>query len=442
MLDFHGFEDKQIVRLRSGQLAGALQRKQVAALAGLARPEPVRSPTPSRRFVPRPSGRRNFAPSLPSPDHRRCFAVDEEAEISAGAFGGAPALPAEKVATLLTKVVLIARPSLSNHAAGQVTRLLLATKSKLAASWPEARQIPPAATDKGALLPAHPGTVAFLDAEQSDLLDKSTNVLLLGSLLTGLVGWLATRVATLRGRRKDQELKVRMQRLPVLLAQANGAAAEEFGAIEAELAQLSQWLLRKFMEDEISPTDFHRAEARLAHIGALIQKKRRSASLASIEQSHQAMAIVGRDGRGLLNLGSHRRFQSYCKSQRRERGGPVLPGYSGFTPDCLMIARYLALSCRTKALNCSTDNGFNVGAVVAQPRPDVGLSDATILLIPASSFATTSFGVARGANTPCHKLMSKSAMPEASATVGTSGAAGDRFAGDTAINLSLPALTR
>ena len=73
-----------------------------------------------------------------------------------------------------------------------------------------------------------------------------------------------------------------MQRLPVLLAQASGAAAEELGAIEAEVAQLSQWLLCKFMADEISPTDFHSAEARLAHIGTIIQKKRRSASLAPL----------------------------------------------------------------------------------------------------------------------------------------------------------------
>ena len=287
VLDFHGFEDKQIVRLRSGELAGALQRKQVAALAvvGPAGAGPIADAIAAfRTATKRPP---KFLDLSQAQTIAERFAVYEEAEISAGAFGGAPALPSEKVDTLGTKVVLIARPSLSNHAAGELTRLLLATKSKLAASWPEARQLAAPATDKGALLPAHPGTVAFLDAEQSDLLDKSTNVLLLGSLLTGLVGWLATRVATLRGRRKGQELKVCMQRLPVLLAQANGAAAEEFGAIEAELAQLSQWLLRKFMEDEISPTDFHSAEARLAHIGALIQKKRRSASLASIEQFYQ-----------------------------------------------------------------------------------------------------------------------------------------------------------
>ena len=195
-------------------------------------------------------------------------------------------------------MVLIARPALSNHAAGELTRLLLATKSKVAASWPGAAQLAAPATDKGALLPAHPGTVAFLDAEQTDLLDKSTNVLLLGSVLTGCVGWLATRLTTLRSRRKGQELKVRMQRLPLLLAQANGATDEEYGAIEAELAQLSQWLLCKLMEDEISATDLHGAEARLAHVGALMQKKRRSASLARIEQFYQQCIVAAR--RGLL----------------------------------------------------------------------------------------------------------------------------------------------
>jgi hypothetical protein len=82
--------------------------------------------------------------------------------------------------------------------------------------------------------------------------------------------------------------------LPVLLAQANGAAAAEFDAIEAELAQLSQWLLHKFMEDEIAPSDFHGAEARLAHIGALIQKKRRSASLTSLEQFYRQWRSIDR----------------------------------------------------------------------------------------------------------------------------------------------------
>src|SRR5215471_2892602 len=44
-----------------------------------------------------------------------------------------------------------------------------------------------------------------------------------------------------------------------------------------------------------------------------------------------------------------------------------------------------------------------------------------ILLISALSRATTSGGVARGAKKPCQRLTSKSAIPAASATVGTVG---------------------
>jgi hypothetical protein len=291
VLDFYGVEGRQIMLLRPGELAGALQRKQVAALAvvGPAGAGPIADAIAAfRTATKRPP---KFLDLSEAQTLAERFAVYEETEISAGAFGGAPALPSEKVATLGTKVMLIAVPSLSNHAAGELTRLLLATKSKLAASWPEAGQLAAPATDTGALLPAHPGTVSFLDAEPTDLLDKSTNLLLLGSVVTGFFGWLATRLATLRGRRNSQELKGRMQRLPVLLAQANGARPDQFGAIEAEVAQLSQWLLRKFMEDEISSTDFHSAEARLAHIGTIIQKKRRSASLAELEQFYRQSSL-------------------------------------------------------------------------------------------------------------------------------------------------------
>src|SRR2546429_58086 len=50
-----------------------------------------------------------------------------------------------------------------------------------------------------------------------------------------------------------------------------------------------------------------------------------------------------------------------------------------------------------------------------------------ILLISALSLATTFCGVPRGAKKPCHRAMSKPAMPAASATVGTSGALPERW---------------
>jgi hypothetical protein len=287
VLEFHAFDEKQIVQLAPSEVAGALQSKQVAALAvvGAAGAGPIADAIEAfQTATKRPP---KFLDVATAQAIANRFPIYEKADISAGAFGGAPALPVEEVETLSTKVMLMARPSLANYSAGELTRVLLAIKSRLAATSPHAGQFAAPSTEKGALLPAHPGTVAFLDAEQSDFLDKSTNVLLLTSLLTGFVGWLATRLAGMRHRRKAQELKGRMQRLPVLLAQVNTAASEQLDVLEGELAQLSRWLLDKFMNDEISTADFQGAEARLAHIGALIKKRRRSAELAKLELLYQ-----------------------------------------------------------------------------------------------------------------------------------------------------------
>ena len=203
---------------------------------------------------------------------------------SAGSFGGSPALPADKVTTISTSVLLVARTSLSNRAASELTRLLLATKTRLAATWSEARQLtaPPIETD--ALLPAHPGTIAFLPGAQPDLLDQSTNLFLLASMLTGFVGWVAAALNGLRNRRKGNEVRCHIRRLPLLLAQANAAGPEQLGNIENEVARLSEWLLQKFMANEISPSDFDSAEARVTQITALIRMKRRCASLDQLER--------------------------------------------------------------------------------------------------------------------------------------------------------------
>jgi hypothetical protein len=210
--------------------------------------------------------------------------VYQESEIPAGSFGGGPAVPAGDMRTLSARVLLVARSSVSNAVAGDLTRLLLAAKTRLAASSPAAGQLAPPPTDKEAIPPAHPGTIAFLNDEQPDLLDRSTNVFLLTSIVTGFLGSLAAGLNALRNMRRGQELKLRIRRLLMLLAQANGSLSGQLGAIEKEVSQLSELILQKFMANEISSRDFHGAEATLTHIGALVRKKRRSASFDNLEQ--------------------------------------------------------------------------------------------------------------------------------------------------------------
>ena len=203
-LAFYGFDEKQIVRLGLAELPAALRHKQVAAVAvvGPTGAGPIADAIEVFRKVTRRPPKFLGLSEAEAIAHR--FAVYDKAEISAGAFGGSPAVPSDDVTTISTNVLLVSRASLSNHAAGELTRFLLATKAKLAATWSKAGQLAAPKTDKDALLPAHPGTIAFLNGEQSDLLDRSTNLILLTSMLTGFVGWLATGLNALR---KGHELE-------------------------------------------------------------------------------------------------------------------------------------------------------------------------------------------------------------------------------------------
>jgi TRAP transporter TAXI family solute receptor len=283
VMDFYGFDEKQIARLGLKDLPAALQNRQVAALlvVGPTGVGPIAAAIEAfNKVTKRPPKFLDLSEATAIAER---FAVYDEGAISAGAFSGSPAVPSEKVTTISANVLLIARASLSNYSAGEITRLLLATKSRVAATLPDAGQLAAPSTDKDELLPAHPGTVAFLNGEQSNLLDESVNWILLGSMLTGLVGSLATWLNKARQKKREDELQGRIRRLPMLLEQARTSSPERLDATAKELGQLSQWLSQKFIENEISPEEFHNAEASVADIAALIQKKRASAPL-----DHQA----------------------------------------------------------------------------------------------------------------------------------------------------------
>jgi TRAP-type uncharacterized transport system substrate-binding protein len=285
VLEFYGIEETRVIRLALKELTAALKHRQISALVAVgssaAGPigDAVEAFQKATKSVPKVldiSEAKAIANRFP---------VYDEAEISAGTFGGAPAVPAEKVATISANLLLVSRPSLGNSIAGELTRMLLATKAKVATTLPEAGQLAAPSTDNDDLLLAHPGTVAFLNGEQSSILDDPTDVMLLGSMLFGLLGSLAAWLRALGKKTKAQELKREMRRLPILLKQLDTSRPEQLDAMEQELARLSEWLLQKFMAEEISYEDFLKADARLGCLGMLIRKQRASACPAGLDNA-------------------------------------------------------------------------------------------------------------------------------------------------------------
>jgi TRAP transporter TAXI family solute receptor len=205
VLDFYGLDEKRIVRLGLKDVPVSLQHRQVAALlvVGPTGAGPIADAIEAfRKSTKKPPKFLDLAEASAITDR---FAIYDEAEISVGAFSGSPAVPSEKVTTISANVLLVAQASLSNYAAGEITRLLLATKTRVATTLPDAGQLAAPSTDKDDLLPAHPGTVAFLNGEQASWLDESMNWILLGSMLTGFLGSLAAWLNRLRNKKKGQQ---------------------------------------------------------------------------------------------------------------------------------------------------------------------------------------------------------------------------------------------
>ncbi len=276
VIEFYGFDDKHIVRLTGKELPGSLQQRQVAALLviGPTGAGPLAYAVDAfTKITKKPP---KFLDLTEATAIAERFAVYDEAEISAGAFGGSPPVPSEKVTTISANVLLVGLPSLSNYAAGEITRLLLATKSRVAATLPEAGQLAVPSTDKDELFPAHPGTVAFLNGEQANLLDESVNWILLGSMLTGALGSLAAWLNRTREKKKEDEHQGRVRRLPFLLQQARALPADQLDATEKELDQVMQWVRQKFLANEISHEEFQEVEAKAVEVAGLIQSRRAS----------------------------------------------------------------------------------------------------------------------------------------------------------------------
>jgi TRAP transporter TAXI family solute receptor len=112
----------------------------------------------------------------------------EQVEVSRGAFGGAQPKPAEDIDTLGVSTRLVARSSLSNETAGEMTRLMLAARPAIAARIAIANRIEAPPADKGAALPVHPGALAFLDDEEQSFFDKYSDAFYIGAMCLSVLG--------------------------------------------------------------------------------------------------------------------------------------------------------------------------------------------------------------------------------------------------------------
>lgn len=117
------------------------------------------------------------------------FPVFDTVNIVRGAFGGDPPRPAEEITTLGVVHRLVARRNLDESTVSELTRLLFSLRLGIAAEAPAANDLElPSTEDRGAKLPTHPGTIAYVEGETKTFFDRYGDWFYLGVMGFSLVG--------------------------------------------------------------------------------------------------------------------------------------------------------------------------------------------------------------------------------------------------------------
>lgn len=161
--------------------------------------------------------------------------VYEKAEVVRGAFGGTPPRPAEEYDTLSITHRLVANENVAPDIIADLTRFFLTDKPQMAATVPLAMRIEAPSTDKGGIMPVHPGSAAYIDDDEQTFFDKYSDFIYIGAMLMGV---LASGVTAVLGRingARAASLEVSVNRLIDMLAAVRMASSSaEIDAIQSE----------------------------------------------------------------------------------------------------------------------------------------------------------------------------------------------------------------
>jgi TRAP-type uncharacterized transport system substrate-binding protein len=272
LVDFYGLKPGHMQRATPAEIGELLRSRRVAAVVAMgavgpgAIAEAVKSIARATKKPPKFIDLEARAISELSP-------VYEEVDIAQGAFVPAPASPGEELTTVAVTVRLVARKTMLNDVAGELTRLLLVTRAKLAATMPRMGSIEAPDTDKKGVLPVHPGAAAYLDGSQVSFFEEAMNMLFNISIIGGVAGSI---VLWVRGSwRRHRPGETHLARMPAMLREAKSLPLDKLDAIEEELDVIAGWLLDQFVREQISADRLSGVALMISQIRQSIERRRK-----------------------------------------------------------------------------------------------------------------------------------------------------------------------
>ena len=201
----------------------------------------------------------------------------DKLDVSQGALVGTPPVPSEDSAAISVAVRLASNRTLSNSSAGEITRAILATKARLAASDIDLVGHIEAPDTEETVFPIHPGTLAYLAGEKPTTLDDALTYVAIGSLVLGALGSFGAWLAGFLTRRLRGETRERIAALPSYVLAIKTASPDDLDRIENELGELSEWLMEHYVREEIPSERYSNIQAKITEIRAVLARRRATA---------------------------------------------------------------------------------------------------------------------------------------------------------------------
>ncbi len=163
----------------------------------------------------------------------------ESVDVLRGAFGGAPPRPPAAFETLGVTVRLMARETMKNSVAADLTRALFAERAAIARLAPLANLLEAPSTDKDAALPVHAGAAAYYDNEEEGFFDKYSDIIYIGAMLLSVAGSAVAALASRMTAASHSELDQLLERLlGVLRAARTAGTCEDLDRLERETDEI------------------------------------------------------------------------------------------------------------------------------------------------------------------------------------------------------------
>jgi TRAP transporter TAXI family solute receptor len=263
ILEYYQVPTKRVNRvvLTYGEIGPAIRQKRVAAIFAIAPAGPGVLADVVTAVAKASKGTPEILEIEAAEAIAQRFPVLEDVEITPGAFRTTPLRPEDSITTIAVTLRLVAQSSMPNYVAGEVARLLFATKAKLVSTLPQVSQIEAPDTDKGkgAVLPIHPGATAYFDGEPTSLLqtlmDKFMDYSYLVAILFGVIG---AGYAWMRGVWRDtkNQEKEQMLRLLAILRDVPTADPDTLEAFDKEVEAINTWALERVTQGAMEAEQF------------------------------------------------------------------------------------------------------------------------------------------------------------------------------------------